>query len=96
MKKQQNTNKDINKAVVYIIKEEYKKYFMTIKDSNIDWFLFKLKSFEQDLIDDILKCDVFKKIEVQINITLYENGIQTKTKTRLYKLLSGAIIKEGF
>ena len=69
---------------------------MTLKDSNIDWFLFKLKSFEQDLIDDILKCDIFKTIEFQINITLYENGIRTKTKTYLYKLLSGAIVKEGF
>lgn len=87
---------NINKAVVYIIKNEQKKYFTTLKDSSLDWFLFKLKSFEQDLIDDILKCDVFKTIEFQINITLYENGIQTKTKTRLYKLLSGAIVKEGF
>lgn len=40
--------------------------------------------------------DIFKKIEFQINITLYENGMQTKTKTHLYKLLSGAIVKEGF
>ncbi len=87
---------NMNKATVYIIKNEQKKYFMTLKDSSIDWFLFKLKSFEQDLIDDILKCDVFKTIEFQINITLYENGIQTKTKTHLYKLLSGAIVKEGF
>ena len=87
---------NINKATVYIIKNEQKKYFLTLKDSNLDWFLFKLKSFEQDLINDILKCDVFKEIEFQINITLYENGIQTKTKTRLYKLLSGAIVKEGF
>lgn len=87
---------NINKAVVYIIKNEQKKYFTTLKDSSLDWFLFKLKSFEQDLIDDILKCDVFKKIEFQINITLYENGTKTKTKTRLYKLLSGAIVKEGF
>ena len=87
---------NMNKATVYIIKNEQKKYFTTLKDSSIDWFLFKLKSFEQDLIDDILKCDVFKTIEFQINITLYENGIQTKTKTHLYKLLSGAIVKEGF
>lgn len=88
--------KNMNKATVYIIKNEQKKYFTTLKDSSIDWFLFKLKSFEQDLIDDILKCNTFKEIEFQINITLYENGIQTKTKTRLYKLLSGAIVKEGF
>ena len=86
----------MNKATVYIIKNEQKKYFMTLKDNSLDWFLFKLKSFEQDLIDDILKCDVFKEIAFQINITLYENGTQTKTKTRLYKLLSGAIVKEGF
>lgn len=94
----QNTNKDMNKATVYLIKENQEKiYVLTLKDRNIDWFLFKLKSLEQDLINDVLKCNVFKNIEyIQINITLYENGIQTKTKTRLYKLLSGAIVKEGF
>ena len=87
---------NMNKATVYIIKNEQKKYFMTLKDSNLSWFLFKLKSFENDLVNDILKCDVFKKIEFKINITLYENGMKTKTQTRFYKLLSGAIVREGF
>ena len=88
----------MNQATVYLIKKnQEKKYVLTLQDSNIDCFLLQLKLLEQDLINEILKCDRFKNIDyIQINITLDENGIQTKTKTRLYKLLSGAIVKEGF